>query len=83
MSIFGAHRGKSTGEVWVEGSRVSISNPSDAIKNGIGFVTEDRKRFGLILEQTISDNMTLAGLKRISGAFLTAARASRSRQNSR
>ena len=38
--------------------------------NGIGFVTEDRKRFGLILEQTIVDNMTLAGLKKISGAFL-------------
>ncbi|MDQ3800139.1 MAG: ATP-binding cassette domain-containing protein, partial [Acidobacteriota bacterium] len=39
--------------------------------NGIGFVTEDRKRFGLILDQTILDNMTLAGLKQISGAFLT------------
>jgi D-xylose transport system ATP-binding protein len=34
-------------------------------------VTEDRKRFGLILDQTISDNMTLAGLKRVSGTILT------------
>jgi ABC-type sugar transport system ATPase subunit len=32
---------------------------------------EDRKRFGLILNQMIVDNMTLAGLKTISGAFLT------------
>jgi ABC-type sugar transport system ATPase subunit len=71
MSIFGAHLGKATGEIYVDGKRVSISNPSEAIKNGIGFVTEDRKRFGLILDQPILDNMTLAGLKQISGAFLT------------
>ncbi len=71
MSIFGAHLGKSSGEIFVEGKPVSINSPSEAIENGIGFVTEDRKRFGLILEQTILDNMTLAGLKQISGAFLT------------
>jgi len=71
MSIFGAHLGKSSGEVIVEGRKVSISSPSEAIENGIGFVTEDRKRFGLILNQTILDNMTLAGLKKISGAFIT------------
>lgn len=71
MSIFGAWQGKSAGEILVEGRRISVKSPSDAIKNGIGFVTEDRKRFGLLLEQTILDNMTLAGLKKISGAFLT------------
>ena len=71
MSIFGAHLGKSSGEVYVEGKRVNINSPSEAIENGIGFVTEDRKRFGLILDQTILDNMTLAGLKKISGAFVT------------
>ncbi|MBX7169692.1 MAG: xylose ABC transporter ATP-binding protein [Pyrinomonadaceae bacterium] len=71
MSIFGAWQGKSTGEVLVEGKQVSINSPSEAIKNGIGFVTEDRKRFGLLLEQPIRDNMTLAGLKKISGAFVT------------
>lgn len=70
MSIFGAWQGKSSGEVFVEGSKVDINSPAEAIKNGIGFVTEDRKRFGLILEQTILDNSTLAGLKQISGAFL-------------
>lgn len=77
MSIFGAHYGKRAGEVFVEGKKVSINSPSEAIRNGIGFVTEDRKRFGLILDQTILDNMTLAGLKRIGGAFLI----SRSREN--
>ena len=71
MAIFGAWQGKTSGDVWVEGRAAAIDSPSDAIRNGIGFVTEDRKRFGLLLEQTILDNMTLAGLKRISGSFLT------------
>ncbi|HEY8563027.1 MAG TPA: xylose ABC transporter ATP-binding protein [Pyrinomonadaceae bacterium] len=71
MAIFGAWQGKTSGDLAVEGKPVSIASPSDAIKNGIGFVTEDRKRFGLLLEQPILDNMTLAGLKRISGAFVT------------
>src|SRR6185436_6786260 len=43
----------------------------DAIERGIGFVTEDRKRYGLILDQTILRNMTLAGLGRLSGRFFT------------
>jgi ABC-type sugar transport system ATPase subunit len=71
MSIFGAWPGRATGEVYVEGRRAEITRPSDAIRYGIGFVTEDRKRFGLVLDQTILNNMTLAGLKRLSGKFLT------------
>jgi D-xylose transport system ATP-binding protein len=70
MAIFGAWEGNYARQMTVEGRQVDIDSPSDAIRNGIAFVTEDRKRFGLILEQTISDNMTLAGLKRISGQFL-------------
>lgn len=71
MAIFGAWPGRSSGETVVEDKPVKISSPTDAIDKGIGFVTEDRKRFGLILDQTIVDNMTLAGLKQVSGAFLT------------
>lgn len=71
MAIFGAWMGKRSGEMLVGGRKVNVGSPTDAIENGIGFVTEDRKRFGLILDQTISDNMTLAGLKKVSGAFLT------------
>lgn len=71
MAIFGAWLGKTAGEVFVDGKKVTISSPDDAIRHGVGFVTEDRKRFGLLLEQSIVDNMALAGLKRISGAFLT------------
>jgi len=71
MAIFGAHAGRTTGEVKVEGKRLRITRPADAIKHGIGFVTEDRKRYGLVLDQTILNNMTLAGLTHVSGRFLT------------
>jgi D-xylose transport system ATP-binding protein len=71
MSIFGAWGGKFSREIEVEGRRVDISSPADAIKSGVGFVTEDRKRFGLILEQTILDNMTIAGLRSVSGQIIT------------
>jgi D-xylose transport system ATP-binding protein len=71
MGIFGAHAGRSTGEILIDGKRIHISSPSDAIKHGIGFVTEDRKRYGLVLDQTILNNMTLAGLQMLSGRFMT------------
>lgn len=71
MSIFGAWQGKFLRDIEIGGKSATISSPSDAIRAGIGFVTEDRKRYGLILEQTILDNMTLAGLRNISGRVLT------------
>ncbi len=71
MAIFGAWNGKYSRQITVAGKAAAINAPADAIRLGIGFVTEDRKRFGLILEQTILDNMTLAGLRKISGHFIT------------
>ncbi|MCU1267937.1 MAG: monosaccharide transporter ATP-binding protein family [Acidobacteria bacterium] len=71
MGVFGAHAGRVSGEILIDGKPARITSPADAIKQGIGFVTEDRKRFGLVLDQSILNNMTLAGLKRISGRFVT------------
>lgn len=71
MAIFGAHSGRVSGEMLIQGRRVKIKSPAEAIKRGIGFVTEDRKRFGLVLDQTILNNMTLAGLRQLSGKFVT------------
>ncbi len=70
-AIFGAWEGKHHGDIEIDGRLVHIRNPADAIRYGIGFVTEDRKRYGLVLEQTILDNMTLAALREISGRVLT------------
>jgi D-xylose transport system ATP-binding protein len=71
MASFGAHPGRKRGEFFVRGSRIAIDRPSDAIAAGIGFVTEDRKRFGLLLDHAIVTNLTLAALKRISGPLVT------------
>lgn len=71
MGIFGAHAGRVSGETRIENTRVRINSPAEAISQGIGFVTEDRKRFGLVIDQTILNNMTLAGLKKLSGRFIT------------
>ena len=71
MAIFGAHPGRLAGEFLVAGSPARINHPSEAIAAGLGFVTEDRKRFGLLLDQTIVGNITLAALKRLSGHMIT------------
>jgi D-xylose transport system ATP-binding protein len=71
MAIFGAHAGRKSAEILVNGTAARINSPNDAIDHGIGFVTEDRKRYGLILDQTILRNMTLAGLRKLSGRFIT------------
>lgn len=73
MSVFGSHPGRSSGEIRVAGSPIKIRNAADAIRHGIGFVTEDRKRFGLVLDQTIANNTTLAALKKVSGRIVTSA----------
>jgi ribose transport system ATP-binding protein len=55
-AIFGAFP-KSSGKVWLYGKELYIRNPKDAIKNGISYVTEDRKTEGLFLRLSIRNNM--------------------------
>jgi ribose transport system ATP-binding protein len=54
------------GEVWIEGKKAEIKNPFEAVKRGIGFITEDRKTEGLILDFSIRDNMALPNLTSFS-----------------
>lgn len=61
-TIFGLAE-KSTGEIYFEGKKVKIDKPKDAIKLGMAFVSEDRKRVGLNLIGSIKENITLANLK--------------------
>ena len=70
-SLFGAHRGRVSGEILVNGVPARIEHPADAIALGIAFVTEDRKASGLVLGQTILSNMTLVALEHVSGRFVT------------
>ncbi len=64
-AIFGADPIDS-GSLEVLGKPVSIRSPQDAIKNGIGLVTEDRKQQGLVLGMTVRENNTLANLGALS-----------------
>lgn len=50
------------GEIHVRGKKVSIRKPDDAVKLGIGFITEDRKDEGLVLDFSIRENMVLPNL---------------------
>ena len=48
---------KDSGEVYIEGKEVKIKSPQDAKKAGIGFITEDRKEEGLILNMDLHTNV--------------------------
>lgn len=65
-AIFGAYGRGVRGEVKLFGKTVKIKSPTDAIKNGIGLVTEDRKALGLILGQSVLSNMTLCSLETVA-----------------
>lgn len=61
-AIFGADP-KIYGEIYLDGKKVEINSPKDAIKLGIGLVPEDRKLQGLILNMAVFENISLASLK--------------------
>ncbi|MFD1752621.1 ATP-binding cassette domain-containing protein, partial [Salipiger marinus] len=67
MSIFGQSWGRGiSGEVRLHGQPVDVSKVDRAIKSGLAYVTEDRKTLGLILDETIRFNTTLAHLDGVS-----------------
>lgn len=55
-----------TGKIIIDGREVQNKSPQQAMKNGIGFITEDRKVEGLMLEESIMKNISMANLGRIS-----------------
>ncbi|ACI18539.1 sugar ABC transporter ATP-binding protein [Dictyoglomus thermophilum] len=62
--IFGADPKKS-GEILIEGKRVEINSPEDAVKLGIGLVPEDRQNQGLILKMSLRENIGITIIKKI------------------
>ncbi|MCA1595558.1 MAG: sugar ABC transporter ATP-binding protein [Chloroflexi bacterium] len=63
--IFGADPFDS-GQVILDGEPISVKSPRDAIRRGIGLVTEDRKQQGLVLGMNVRANTTLAALRRLT-----------------
>ncbi|NRR32433.1 sugar ABC transporter ATP-binding protein [Oxalobacteraceae bacterium] len=67
MSIFGRSYGKRiSGKVFKNGVEIDTGNVSKAIKHGIAYVTEDRKGLGLVLEEDIKTNISMANLAGIA-----------------
>src|SRR3989454_868769 len=67
-AIFGA-TSLDAGEILLDGRPVSIRSPADAIALGIGLVTEDRKRLGLVLSMSVRANITLPIVRRLAVAL--------------
>jgi ribose transport system ATP-binding protein len=65
-AVFGADR-IDTGEIYVQGRRAQIKTPRDAVRYGIGYLSEDRKRYGLALGMDVESNVVLAAFKKFLG----------------
>ena len=63
--ICGADKMES-GRVKLNGKPCTIRHPKDAVKNGIGYLSEDRKRYGLVLDMTVTDNVVLPSYHKLS-----------------
>ncbi|UGB29315.1 sugar ABC transporter ATP-binding protein [Metabacillus sp. B2-18] len=61
-AVFGADRIDS-GEIFINGEKVQIKSPNDAVENGIGYLSEDRKRFGLMIDMDVKTNIAISSIK--------------------
>lgn len=69
-ALFGADK-KISGDIYINGQKAIINSPQDAIKAGIGYLSEDRKRFGLVLDKTIVENTSMSSLEKFTkGLFI-------------
>ena len=69
-ALFGADPIDS-GDIYVNGQKVTIKSPQDAVKYGIGYLSEDRKRFGIVVQKTVAENTTMADLDEFAnGPFI-------------
>jgi ABC-type sugar transport system ATPase subunit len=70
LGIFGSPR-PDRGEVWLNGKRLDVQRPEQAMRAGIAFVPEDRKTMGLVLGSSVGTNISMASLRRLArGKFV-------------
>jgi len=67
-AIFGADPIDS-GEIFVKGRRTAIQSPRDAVRHGIGYLSEDRKRYGLAVGLSVEANIALASFEQFVGSL--------------
>ncbi len=69
-ALFGADP-KESGDIYINGQKVDIKDPQDAVRHGIGYLSEDRKRYGLVVGKSVAENSTMACLKDfMKGVFI-------------
>ncbi len=67
--ICGADK-RAGGEIFIKGKKVDIRTPYQAVQAGIGYLSEDRKQFGLCLPLSVADNIVLASLPDFTGRLV-------------
>ena len=60
-ALYGADP-RQTGEIYINGELVNIKTPEQAVKHGICYLSEDRKRYGLMLDKSVTENTTIASV---------------------
>jgi ribose transport system ATP-binding protein len=80
-AIFGADR-IDAGEIYVKGKLATIRSPRDAVAHGIGYLSEDRKRYGLTLGMDVETNLILASFRKFLGllGWVNSSKASKTAQ---
>ncbi len=69
-ALFGADP-KESGDIYINGEKVTINSPQDAVNCGIGYLSEDRKRFGIAVQKTVAENTTMAAMQNfMKGIFI-------------
>ena len=68
-ALFGADPVDS-GEIYINGQKVTINSPRDAVRCGIGYLSEDRKRYGCVVQKTVAENTTMATMKNFMNGLL-------------
>ena len=72
--IFGADK-KDSGKIFINGKEVTINTPQDAVAQGIGYLSEDRKRYGLIVDKSVEENTVISSLNDfVKGIFIDKAK---------
>ena len=60
-ALYGADR-RQTGEIYLNGKKVKIKTPGQAVRHGICYLSEDRKRYGLMLDKSVTENTVIASV---------------------
>ena len=69
-ALFGADE-KDSGDVYINGKKVDIKCPQDAVKEGIGYLSEDRKRYGIVVAKSVAENTSMATMENfMNGLFI-------------